>query len=148
MSSGDASHPTQECISCNRSFDALMYSCPHCGAGGSSVMDGGMEMFDIMTRRQEATRLNDEGARLYQQGKVREAIARLEKSIEVNPMHEKAYENLAFVLMKQGRFNEAKIALEKVLGFNPHREDARRYMTEVSNTLTQGKGFWSKLLGR
>ncbi len=125
----------QKCMACNQSFNALLYSCPHCGTGGESVMAGGMEMIEIMVKKQGAASLNDKGVQLYQQGKVNEAVSLLQKSIEVNPMHEKAYENLAYVLIQRGRFEEARGILQKVLTINPRREDARRYMAEVKSTL-------------
>lgn len=125
----------QVCMACKQTFNALMFSCPHCGTGGSSMMAGGFEMFDIMTRKQESTELNDKAAKIYQQGNVSEAVNLLKKALETNPMNEKAHENLGIVLLQEGRLEEARGILEKVLNFNPRREEARRYLAEVKSKL-------------
>ncbi len=126
---------TQECSMCGKSFNALMETCPHCGAAGSSLMAGGLDLLAVMASKQKAVKLNDEGAKLFQQGDSGGAMRLLHQSIEENPLHEKAYENLAYVLIQIGRLEEARDTLAKVLTFSPRREAARRYQAEVLSRL-------------
>jgi tetratricopeptide (TPR) repeat protein len=99
------------------------------------MMAGGMEMVEIMQRKFKASDLNDQGVRFYQQGKISEALSSLQEALTVNPMHEKAHENLGGILLQLGRLEEARNVLEKLLSINPRREDGRRYMAEVKSKL-------------
>jgi len=132
----DAQNDTpQTCMMCQKKFNALMFTCPHCGAKGSTMMSGGSEMLDIMRKKQEATELNDEGGRMYQQGRLKDAQGQFRKAIEKNPLYEQAYENLAYMLMEEGNYREATNVLERLLAFNPRREAAHRFMAQAKARL-------------
>jgi tetratricopeptide (TPR) repeat protein len=119
---------TQDCLGCGQTFDARMESCPHCGGKDGGAMAGGAEVLEVMQAKSESVKLSNEGARLFQSGRVNDAQAMFRKAIEVNPMHERAYSNLGYLLIQTGNTVEAIQVLEKLLGFNPRWDDARRYL--------------------
>ena len=59
------------------------------------------------------------GNRLLQEGKLEEAIAYYQKSIEENPQFAHSYQNLAIALKKIGRIEEAIAALRQAVAINP-----------------------------
>lgn len=124
----------QKCLRCYKEYDARMYSCPHCGStdGGLST---GYDALEIMIKKAESTKLNDQAAELFKKGLVEDAILLFRKAIEVNPMHEQAYSNLGALLMSQGDYAEAIRIFEQVLSFNPLREEAKSYLSIARSKL-------------
>ncbi|MGD1712189.1 tetratricopeptide repeat protein [Dapis sp. BLCC M172] len=59
------------------------------------------------------------GNRLVKEGKLEEAIASYQMSIEANPQFAYSYQNLADVLEQVGRIEEAIAALRQVVAINP-----------------------------
>ena len=73
----------------------------------------------------------DDAAKLQQQGKLDEAIAKYEKAMQIDPaISIKAYNGIALIQAKQGKFKDAAENLKKALEFN-ERTPARQNLPSV-----------------
>jgi tetratricopeptide (TPR) repeat protein len=59
------------------------------------------------------------GLALYQQGRVDEAITRLQAGIDADPKHPAAYDQLGAILVEEGRLEEAAANYRRLIGARP-----------------------------
>jgi hypothetical protein len=120
----------QECYNCQKSFNYLMASCPHCGSKDGGIASGNA-ILDLITIKTESKELNDIGVSIFQKGNINDGIAHLKKSIELNPFHEQAYSNLGYMHIQKGDYKEAIKILEHVISFSPFRDEAKKYLEQA-----------------
>src|SRR5205085_6070340 len=73
----------------------------------------------IKSNKQAAMFATNTGIARLKEGKLDEAIERLESAIKLDPESAEAYYNLAKAFRQKGRRNEAKAAFEKAKSLNP-----------------------------
>ena len=117
-----------------------MYSCPNCGTEGESLLYGDGDIIArVMSMEEKSREIGDRGVRLFQEGKIDEAVALMREAISINPFHEQVHSNLGYALIVKGRFKEAIHVLEHVLSFSPYREEAQRYLSTAHNKLKESR---------
>jgi len=67
---------------------------------------------------------NDLGTALVQMGRIDEAIAQLQKAVEINPNYVEAHNNLGDALLQKGQVDEAMGQYQKALEIDPNFADA------------------------
>jgi tetratricopeptide (TPR) repeat protein len=88
----------------------------------------------ISAPTQESYRHFNAANELGKEGNLSEALAELEKSIEINPYYDKAYSDKGFILFKLGRNEEAIACLKKALELDPKNEKAHNNLGLVLET--------------
>ncbi|MEB3340130.1 tetratricopeptide repeat protein [Okeania sp.] len=89
------------------------------------------------------------GNQLFQEGKLGEAIACYQKSIQANPQFTCSYENLAKVLEQVGRIDEAIAALRQAVAINPQNPLLLNYlgrMLSKQGQLTEAVDYFRRAL--
>ncbi len=59
------------------------------------------------------------GNALFKQNDIQEAIKSYKKTVEINPLHEQAHNNLAFLYNKLGEYKKAAQHQAELIGINP-----------------------------
>lgn len=91
---------------------------------------------------EEYERLNTEGIRLAQEGKMDEALSAFRRAVKVNPDGYKAYVNIAVAYRKLAMNAEAKEAYQKAIEINPKNGTPYKYLAN----LFEGEGNKSEAL--
>jgi tetratricopeptide (TPR) repeat protein len=73
------------------------------------------------------------GARLYRDERYEDAVAMLEKALEIDPMLAEAERSLAAALEKMGRNEEAEEHLRRYLEINPNAPDAEAISRKIGS---------------
>jgi tetratricopeptide (TPR) repeat protein len=75
---------------------------------------------DVQARSEEAIKRNNFGADFLKQGRLDEAIAEFQRSVEVDPDYAAAHFNLAYAYDQRQRFDEAIAQYKKALQLEPN----------------------------
>lgn len=75
---------------------------------------------DVQARSEEAIKRNNFGADFLKQGRLDEAIAEFQRSVEVDPEYAAAHFNLAYAYDQRQRFDEAIAQYKKALQLEPN----------------------------
>jgi len=115
-----------------------MHRCPYCGestAVQSLTAEDGLSAIDAWQKQAEASQLNDEGGRLFIEGRYEEAAAVFQKAIESNPMNAVAYGNLGHAYTRMGQLEKALPLLERCIQIDPRTEGADRALWQLRSAL-------------
>ena len=81
--------------------------------------------------RKEANVFFEEGERLQEMGKFKEAAVQYEKAIKVDRKYAEAWSNLGYTLRKRGKFDRAVKAYKKAIKLDPNLAEAHEYLGEA-----------------
>jgi tetratricopeptide (TPR) repeat protein len=121
-------------------------------SAGSAPLDGDQDLMDVTTASLEAYRYYSEGVHLADQDKNEEAIALLEKAVELDPGFAMALRKLAVVLGNENRNAESQEYSRRAVE-NADRLPAREkylvrayYYSDYPTTVAQGMEAYRQLI--
>lgn len=81
--------------------------------------------------RTEADVYFEQGQRLQDMGKYKEAAQKYERAIKVDRKYAEAWSNLGYTLRKRGKFDRAVKAYKKAIKLDPYLAEAHEYLGEA-----------------
>jgi TPR repeat len=126
--------PTKACLACRRTFNVLLAICPTCGNAETTIADG-PEWLMIVQAHVTTVQANDRAVRLFREGRLDDAIAELQRGLEVNSQYATGHSNLGFLYSRKGRLDQAVECLLHALEVDPHHRDAADHLIDVLHTL-------------
>jgi len=129
----------KKCLGCNAEVDDKAYCCPKCG--GTTLMGGysagqALSILGTMKDQSKSAEHVDRSAQLFAQGRLKEAIAELDRALEIAPMNPTAHGNMGVILLQQGKPKEAIPWLERALELNPNLGGIPRVLAEAKAAKT------------
>jgi TPR repeat len=127
--------PRTACLASRRTFDAPLASCPTCGSSQALPQEA-PEWFATLQAHVTALHANERAVQLFRQGRLNEAIAELQRGVEVNPQYATGYSNLGFLYLRKGQLDRAVQCLLRALEMDPFHQDAPDHLVDVLSALT------------